>query len=287
MARGPQAGRSPDPRDGRSRRRFITRRSDPHVRAHAAAVGLADVRAVARGRSEPRRGVSLPRARCELPWPRWSLALHAGLRHPAEPRADGTRLLGELAAVALSPARALGRRVADVPTHPRAAPVDLLARWQWPGQDQTIIDWNRQAEITFGWSKNEVLGRTLAEIIIPAEYRQAHQRGIKHFLATKHGPILNRRVELIALRRSGEVFPIELTVIPINVENRYLFYSFVRDISQRKKTEVLVQQSKEELNQARLNAEHLVDERTQELKRELEERKKAWRRKTSGACKGI
>ena len=154
-------------------------------------------------------------------------------------------------------------------------------------QDQTIIDWNRQAEITFGWSKNEVLGRTLAEIIIPAEYRQAHQRGIKHFLATKHGPILNRRVELIALRRSGEVFPIELTVIPINVENRYLFYSFVRDISQRKKTEVLVQQSKEELNQARLNAEHLVDERTQELKRELEERKKAWRRKTSGACKGI
>src|SRR4051794_19072251 len=58
-----------------------------------------------------------------------------------------------------------------------------------------ITDWNRQAEVTFGWSRVEALGRPLAETIIPPRYRKAHARGLSRFLAAGTGPVLNRRIE--------------------------------------------------------------------------------------------
>ena len=51
-----------------------------------------------------------------------------------------------------------------------------------------ITDWNPQAEATFGWSRDEALGRDLAETIIPERHREAHQRGLQRFLATGEGP---------------------------------------------------------------------------------------------------
>ena len=100
-----------------------------------------------------------------------------------------------------------------------------------------IIDWNIQAEAIFSWSKSEVLGKSLAQIIIPEHQREAHARGMKHFFATGNGPILNRRIEVTALHRSGRTFPVELTVIPILIDGSYIFYSFVRDITDRKLAE--------------------------------------------------
>lgn len=104
-------------------------------------------------------------------------------------------------------------------------------------QDQNIIDWNKQAEEIFGWSKEEVIGRQLAEIVIPQEYRKSHDDGLARFLKTGEGQIINRRIEVTALHRSKRVFPVELTVIPVLVEGKYLFYSFLRDISERKDNE--------------------------------------------------
>jgi PAS domain S-box-containing protein len=75
-----------------------------------------------------------------------------------------------------------------------------------------VIDWNRQAEITFGWSREEAIGRKVAEIIIPERHRQAHIQGLQHFLATGEGPVLNKRIEIEALHRHGYEFPIELTI---------------------------------------------------------------------------
>lgn len=112
-------------------------------------------------------------------------------------------------------------------------------------QQQTIIDWNRQAEVTFGWTKREVMGKLLPEVIIPAKDREAHREGMKRFLATGEGAILNKRIEVEALHRTGNTFPVELTVIPILVEGRYLFYSFLRDITSQKKWESSVRASEE------------------------------------------
>src|SRR3989442_1229419 len=61
-------------------------------------------------------------------------------------------------------------------------------------------DWNRQAETVFGWSRDEVLGASLADTIIPERYHQAHASGLQRFLETGEGPVLNRRIELEGLR---------------------------------------------------------------------------------------
>ena len=75
-----------------------------------------------------------------------------------------------------------------------------------------IVDWNRQAEVVFGWSREEAMGHILSETIIPPQHREAHQRGLRDFLVTGHGPVLNTRIELTALRRDGSEFPIELLI---------------------------------------------------------------------------
>jgi PAS domain S-box-containing protein len=108
-----------------------------------------------------------------------------------------------------------------------------------------ITGWNRQAEALFGWSHQEALGQPLATTLIPCRYRDAHERGVKHFLATGEGRMLNRRIEIAARHREGHEFPVELTISPIRSEGTWLFSAFVRDITARKRTEEELQQAKE------------------------------------------
>ena len=75
-----------------------------------------------------------------------------------------------------------------------------------------ITYWNPRAEAIFGWTREEALGRMLSELIIPERYRDAHRRGLAHFLATGVGPVLDRRIELQGLRRDGTEFPVELSI---------------------------------------------------------------------------
>ena len=75
-----------------------------------------------------------------------------------------------------------------------------------------VTDWNGQAAAIFGWPREEVLGRRLSELIIPSRDREAHERGLRHFLATGEAHILNRRIEVLALHRSGREFPVELAI---------------------------------------------------------------------------
>jgi PAS domain S-box-containing protein len=101
--------------------------------------------------------------------------------------------------------------------------------------DQTgiITDWTVQAENIFGWKKEEVTGKPLAEIIIPEKYREMHRRGLQRYMETREGPVLNRLIEISALNRAGKEFPIELSIIPINQSGSEFFCGFVRDITER------------------------------------------------------
>lgn len=103
--------------------------------------------------------------------------------------------------------------------------------------NSVITDWNRQAEVTFGWSREEALGKLLAETVIPPRYREAHTRGLKHFLETGEGPVLNKRIEITAMHRDGHEFLVELTITPIRFAESYIFSAFLRDITERKRME--------------------------------------------------
>lgn len=107
--------------------------------------------------------------------------------------------------------------------------------------DGIVTGWNAQAEKTFGWTASEVQGRSLAQTIIPPQYRVAHAEGMARYLATGEGRVLNRRIELTALHRGGHEFPIELAITPLRVDGKLSFSAFVRDIGERKRAESKLQ----------------------------------------------
>jgi PAS domain S-box-containing protein/diguanylate cyclase (GGDEF)-like protein len=100
-----------------------------------------------------------------------------------------------------------------------------------------VVDWNKQSEQIFGWSREDALGRDLAETIIPGRHREAHRQGLTRFLETGQGPVLNKRIEITALHRDGREFPVELVITPIRLTDGNVFGGFVRDISDRKAQE--------------------------------------------------
>jgi PAS domain S-box-containing protein len=115
------------------------------------------------------------------------------------------------------------------------------------GADGRISDWNRQAEEVFGWARDEAVGRNLADTIIPERYREQHRRGLARFLATGEGPVLEKRLELSALRRDGTEFPVELTIWPLPEGTVHRFNALVHDISERIQAQRALARQAEEL----------------------------------------
>ncbi|WP_241908536.1 PAS domain S-box protein [Enterovibrio norvegicus] len=98
-----------------------------------------------------------------------------------------------------------------------------------------IIEFNAIAEQLFGWDRDEIVGRRLADTLIPPALRESHIKGMQHFLASGEGPVLNQRIELPAVRKSGREFPIEVSISPAKTKQGYIFVSYMRDITQRLK----------------------------------------------------
>lgn len=96
-----------------------------------------------------------------------------------------------------------------------------------------IVEWNRQASAIFGWTREEAIGRLLADTIVPAQHREAHTRGLAHLVATGEGPMLDTRVEITAVHRDGREFPVELEITAIGGARGKFFGGFIRDITQR------------------------------------------------------
>lgn len=129
-----------------------------------------------------------------------------------------------------------------------------------------ITDWNAQAELIFGWRRQEAVGRLLSATIVPPQNREAHERGLRHFLATGEGPMLNTRVEITGYHQDGHEIPIELAISPsLGQGGVYTFSAFVRDISVRKQTEQQGLMHQEELQRLNEALDRRVRARTQEL----------------------
>jgi PAS domain S-box-containing protein len=108
-----------------------------------------------------------------------------------------------------------------------------------------VTEWNAQAETMFGWRREEAVGRTLSELFIPHRYRDAHEKGLRHFLSTGEGPLLNRRIEITALHREGAEFPVEVSIVPYQIDGDWQFSGFVRDITEKKVAEASARRHRE------------------------------------------
>ena len=103
--------------------------------------------------------------------------------------------------------------------------------------DGLVVDFNVAAETTFGYAREDAAGRPLAELIVPPDLRAAHREGLARYLATGEARILNRRLELEAMRADGTTFPAELTVTRVGTLEPPVFAGFVRDISAKHEAE--------------------------------------------------
>ena len=98
-----------------------------------------------------------------------------------------------------------------------------------------VVEFNAAAEQTFGWSAEEVIGREMADFIIPPALRDAHRAGLARYLETGTGAVINNRIEIVGMRRDGTEFPVELTIVRAPLDGPPLFTGFIRDISERKR----------------------------------------------------
>jgi PAS domain S-box-containing protein len=100
-----------------------------------------------------------------------------------------------------------------------------------------ITEFNPAAERTFGYRQDEVVGKHIADVLIPPSLREKHRTGFAQYLATGQGQLLGRRVEMTALRADGTEVPIELAVTRIPLDGPQFFNGFLRDITERKRAE--------------------------------------------------
>jgi PAS domain S-box-containing protein len=99
--------------------------------------------------------------------------------------------------------------------------------------DGIVAEWNDRGTNVFGWSRDEAVGRAMADLIIPERYREAHKNGIRRYLETGKGEVLGRRIEVSGVGKNGDEFPLELSISPILDDVSTLFVGCLRDVSER------------------------------------------------------
>ena len=113
----------------------------------------------------------------------------------------------------------------------------------------TIIDFNSAAELTFGFAKDEVLGKKLTSLLIPEKMREFYERNMENYINYGRSDVLYHHIETTSLRSDGSEFPVELSVVPFISNGEHFFLSSFRDISARKRLEEKQKQTNLLLNQ--------------------------------------
>jgi PAS domain S-box-containing protein len=113
------------------------------------------------------------------------------------------------------------------------------------GSDGRIVHWNLAAESMFGYAAGEALDKNLHEMLAPQRFIEAHRKGMPEFVSGGGGAAVGRTLELAAVRRTGEEFPIELSLTSTKIEDQWYAVGIIRDITDRKRVEDAVRRSEE------------------------------------------
>ena len=129
-----------------------------------------------------------------------------------------------------------------------------------------VTYWNPKAEAVFGWTAEEATGSPLAELIIPAQYREAHTKGMQRYLSSGDAHVLNKTIEITALNKQGEEFYVSLTISTTKQKGDTAFIAFLRDISEQKKNAMELQMTLEALQRSNQNLEEFAHAASHDLK---------------------
>ena len=113
-----------------------------------------------------------------------------------------------------------------------------------------VLEFNAAAERVFGYGADEVVGREMAELIVPPALREQHRHGFARYLETGKPTLLDRRIEIVGMRKDGTEFPVELTITRIRLPGLPIFTGFLRDITDRKLAEYEFRASRHRLVEA-------------------------------------
>ena len=103
-----------------------------------------------------------------------------------------------------------------------------------------VLEWNKQATVIFGWDRQEAVGQCLGDLIVPPEFRDAHEAGLRRFCETGFSTILGRRLELPARNRTGQEILMEIAILETRDNGRSMFTAFLRDITAQKEAQRLL-----------------------------------------------
>ena len=194
-------------------------------------------------------------------FPRATIALQAGLRAAfCFPIRGGSGVLGAIEFLAREPrdpdadllhtVTSLGGRIGHCVERWRAedllrdsdarksailnAAFDCIVTMDAAGM---VVEVNRAAEETFGYAAEDMVGRELAELIIPEHLREQHRRGVERYVDTGESHLVGHPVELPAMRADGSEFPVEIAITRPDLPGPPVFTGFMRDITERKRSE--------------------------------------------------
>jgi len=111
--------------------------------------------------------------------------------------------------------------------------------------DGQVVEWNCAAERIFGYTAPEAAGKNLHGLVTPARYHEAFARGFAGFRSTGQGAAIGRTLEMIAQRKNGEEFPVDLSLSPALLKGKWHAIGIVRDTSERKAAERAMRESEE------------------------------------------
>jgi PAS domain S-box-containing protein len=99
--------------------------------------------------------------------------------------------------------------------------------------DGRVLEFNPAAERVFGFSRQEAVGKELAELIVPPRMREQHRRGLAHYLKTGEGPVIGKWIEIAGVRKDGSEILVELAITALKIDSSPIFTAYLRDITDR------------------------------------------------------